>query len=261
MKRYLYTAQVKSASGFQTFYVDANSRQDADGRVANDDTDGIYMHAVEVTDLEDFEFEGETTVADFGDFAPERADQFSGACDECGGDEPGGAHEDDSVPASLDHKPPYDNCSFLLCDLPGQCRGEGKCHHPARPACKVRGNADASTVSGEPVAWWKIHEGKPSIVPASTFLPDDAISCGWKPLGFLESPQSKQQVNAASALKFAAQVVELYDDATMRDDHMIDSGECAGILNALADYFTRIAPQIPEGCSKAIATDLAIENA
>ncbi|WP_459694350.1 hypothetical protein, partial [Achromobacter xylosoxidans] len=28
-------------------------------------------------------------------------------------------------------KPPFDNCSFRMCDLPGQCRGEGKCHHPA----------------------------------------------------------------------------------------------------------------------------------
>lgn len=28
------------------------------------------------------------------------------------------------------HKPPYDNCRFQYCDLPGQCRGEGKCHHP-----------------------------------------------------------------------------------------------------------------------------------
>jgi hypothetical protein len=26
--------------------------------------------------------------------------------------------------------PPFANCSFRICDLPGQCRGEGKCHHP-----------------------------------------------------------------------------------------------------------------------------------
>lgn len=25
---------------------------------------------------------------------------------------------------------PYDNCQFRECDLPGQCKGEGKCHHP-----------------------------------------------------------------------------------------------------------------------------------
>lgn len=31
----------------------------------------------------------------------------------------------------VDHTPPYGNCSFSLCDLPGQCRSEGKCHHPA----------------------------------------------------------------------------------------------------------------------------------
>lgn len=36
---------------------------------------------------------------------------------------------------SDDHyKPPFDNCSFRLCDLPGQCRSEGKCHHPATVA-------------------------------------------------------------------------------------------------------------------------------
>jgi hypothetical protein len=26
---------------------------------------------------------------------------------------------------------PYPNCRFKICDLPGQCKGEGKCHHPA----------------------------------------------------------------------------------------------------------------------------------
>ena len=26
---------------------------------------------------------------------------------------------------------PFNNCQFEICDLPGQCRGEGKCHHPA----------------------------------------------------------------------------------------------------------------------------------
>ncbi len=28
---------------------------------------------------------------------------------------------------------PYANCRFKICDLPGQCKGEGKCHHPAVP--------------------------------------------------------------------------------------------------------------------------------
>lgn len=42
-----------------------------------------------------------------------------------------------------------------------------------------------------------------------------------------------------SILKHAAEVVELYDDATMQNDHMIDSSDCHGILNALIDYYAR----------------------
>jgi dihydrofolate reductase (trimethoprim resistance protein) len=49
----------------------------------------------------------------------------------------------------------------------------------------------------------------------------------------------KEVSDAPAALRFAAQVVELYDDATMDNDYMIDSGDCAGILSALADYFSR----------------------
>ena len=28
---------------------------------------------------------------------------------------------------------PFDNCRFKMCDLPGQCISEGKCHHPVMP--------------------------------------------------------------------------------------------------------------------------------
>ena len=38
------------------------------------------------------------------------------------------------------------------------------------------------------------------------------------------------------ALQFAAGIIELYDDATIDDDHMIASGDCADILNAIADH-------------------------
>lgn len=31
---------------------------------------------------------------------------------------------------NADSNPPFSNCSFRICDLPGQCRAEGKCHHP-----------------------------------------------------------------------------------------------------------------------------------
>lgn len=48
----------------------------------------------------------------------------------------------------------------------------------------------------------------------------------------------------ADALRFGAQVIELYDDATMRDDdHMLCSTECAGILEALAGYIERFSIQ------------------
>jgi len=33
--------------------------------------------------------------------------------------------------------------------------------------------------------------------------------------------------------EFAAKVIELFDDATMRANHMLDAGECASIIRAL----------------------------
>ncbi|MBW3512043.1 hypothetical protein [Janthinobacterium sp. NKUCC06_STL] len=35
------------------------------------------------------------------------------------------------------------------------------------------------------------------------------------------------------AYEFAAKVIELFDDATMRADHMLDAGECASVIRAL----------------------------
>ena len=67
-----------------------------------------------------------------------------------------------------DKQTPYSNCQFQICDLPGQCRGEGKCHHPAytSPISKEWvGLSDADIIEGiryswvdrqafESVAWW-----------------------------------------------------------------------------------------------------------
>lgn len=72
MKRYLYVAAVKQASGSQTFYIDAESQGEADERARAGDTDGIYLHEVEVTDLYELEPCGDTGTDDFGDF-PEQA--------------------------------------------------------------------------------------------------------------------------------------------------------------------------------------------
>jgi len=30
---------------------------------------------------------------------------------------------------------PFPDCKYSACDLPGQCRAEGKCHHPVCKSC------------------------------------------------------------------------------------------------------------------------------
>jgi hypothetical protein len=69
-KRFLYSASIESAAGWQTFYVDAETREEADERAAKHDTDGIYMEEVSVEDLGRLVFDNETAVTDFGDFPP-----------------------------------------------------------------------------------------------------------------------------------------------------------------------------------------------
>ncbi len=61
-------------------------------------------------------------------------------------------------------KPPYDNCQFQYCDLPGQCRGEGKCHHPvtvkpAAPAQEAPGLDERALFEAELVGGGWIKEG------------------------------------------------------------------------------------------------------
>lgn len=41
-------------------------------------------------------------------------------------------------PVAKDGNPPFSNCKFRSCDLPGQCRDEGKCHHPTSPPAAPR---------------------------------------------------------------------------------------------------------------------------
>jgi hypothetical protein len=41
------------------------------------------------------------------------------------------AARSDKGEAVANKQTPYTNCQFQICDLPGQCRMEGKCHHPA----------------------------------------------------------------------------------------------------------------------------------
>ncbi|MGV2866365.1 hypothetical protein [Achromobacter sp. AGC39] len=76
LKRYLYTAEVKSASGHQVFYIDAVSREEADARAKAGKSDGIHSEEVMVVDLHELDFTGETSTNDYGDYpemAPESA--------------------------------------------------------------------------------------------------------------------------------------------------------------------------------------------
>lgn len=68
LKRFIYSAMVTNSSGSQSFYIDAKSREEADERVAKNESDGMYANDSEVTDLGPLEYEDETTVDDFGDF-------------------------------------------------------------------------------------------------------------------------------------------------------------------------------------------------
>ncbi|HHH0459655.1 TPA: hypothetical protein ACPZJF_000325 [Yersinia enterocolitica] len=68
LKRFIYSATVTSGSGSQSFYIDAKSREEADARAANNESDGMYADDSEVTDLDALEYEDETTVDYFGDF-------------------------------------------------------------------------------------------------------------------------------------------------------------------------------------------------
>ncbi|HHH1927508.1 TPA: hypothetical protein ACPZT9_003800 [Yersinia enterocolitica] len=68
LKRFIYSATVTSGSGSQSFYIDAESREEADARAANNESNGMYADDSEITDLDALEYEDETTVDDFGDF-------------------------------------------------------------------------------------------------------------------------------------------------------------------------------------------------
>ncbi|HFF1621723.1 TPA: hypothetical protein ACGBIE_003767 [Yersinia enterocolitica] len=42
LKRFIYSAMVTSGSGSQSFYIDAESREEAGKRAANKESDGMY---------------------------------------------------------------------------------------------------------------------------------------------------------------------------------------------------------------------------
>ena len=63
---------------------------------------------------------------------------------------------------------------------------------------------------------------------------DGSCDCCWTDNTAQPDPEP---VAAAQALRHAAQVVQLYDDACLNADYIIDSNDCEKILIALAEYY------------------------
>lgn len=66
MKRFLFQRSVENAGGTQTFYVDAETQEEAES-IARDEGGEFYSEEVEVTALGEPEFCGETSLDDYGD--------------------------------------------------------------------------------------------------------------------------------------------------------------------------------------------------
>lgn len=68
-QRFLFDADVKTAAGSQTFYIDADTLEEAEERAANGESDGIYSHQVEVTEIGPLCYSHDvTSLNDYGDF-------------------------------------------------------------------------------------------------------------------------------------------------------------------------------------------------
>ena len=104
------------------------------------------------------------------------------------------AGEAHNKPSAEHFTPPFGNCSFRMCDLPGQCRGEGKCHHPSDAAPQAsEAVRDAGPAASED-ADQKMREVLQWIV-------DDAASGGVAKL----RPQQEKRARAALSAQPGAQ--------------------------------------------------------
>jgi hypothetical protein len=57
------------------------------------------------------------------------------------------------------HTPPFPNCKYRMCDLPGQCISEGGCHHP-REGERALTNSAPSGVEEPDVYEWPMANGE-----------------------------------------------------------------------------------------------------
>jgi len=68
-QRFLFTATVKHVEGYQTFFVDAETQEEAEAGIENGKGQ-IYEQELDVTDLDKFILDRVTTTDDFGDYPP-----------------------------------------------------------------------------------------------------------------------------------------------------------------------------------------------
>lgn len=105
-------------------------------------------------------------------------------------------------PAPEHFKPPFDNCSFRMCDLPGQCRGEGKCHHPASAPVADERAAFEAWAKGKKMPLARIGQ------QYDDFWVDHAWN-GWQARAALDAPAAGDALDAARWRAYAAQFPEI----------------------------------------------------
>jgi len=125
------------------------------------------------------------------------------------------------------HTPPFSNCKFELCDLPGQCRSEGKCHHPAatpdgeavacsavieqvREACKA-----ACERQDRPRFSWK--KGNETVAAYKQGLSDCAAAIGALDLSRYTRPAPVSHEKELEGWKDAAKSLQLQLNASNRE--------------------------------------------
>jgi hypothetical protein len=142
-----------------------------------------------------------------------------------------------AMPAQSEVSPivaPYPECSFRICDLPGQCRGEGKCHHPAAPA-----------QSGEPI--YQI-EDKGAWVDVSevAFTASDLVAKSRKRIVYF-APQPAQ-----TAVVLDDEPTTIYDPAHVRAKFADYQSQIDGMKEELA-YARAASPQPVEQTGDPVA--------
>jgi len=79
--------------------------------------------------------------------------------------------------------------------------------------------------------------------------------------GEQQAPTAKQSLTVEQVLNFAANTIELFDDKTMESNYMLDAGECADIIRALASFPFEQAPagEVPNDFAAYVALQEIID--